>query len=92
MGTCVQLIKIRLLLFLKISGKVLLPILCRILFRQLIHMRRLAIPTLADTTGILVSTPEFFYVPDDPSLGYYKPLFANKICMLERKDPGEGDR
>ncbi|HKZ68125.1 MAG TPA: BamA/TamA family outer membrane protein, partial [Chitinophagaceae bacterium] len=29
------------------------------------------------------------YVPDDPSLGYYKPLFANKICMLERKDPEE---
>ncbi|MGZ8549016.1 MAG: metallophosphoesterase [Chitinophagaceae bacterium] len=50
----------------------------------------LAIPTLADTTGVLVSTPEFFYVPDDPSLGYYKPLFANKICMLERRDPDEG--
>ena len=51
----------------------------------------LAIPTLADTTGVLVSAPEFFYVPDDPSLGYYKPLFANKICMLERKDPDEGN-
>lgn len=50
----------------------------------------LAIPTLADTTGILVATPEFFYVPDDPSLGYYKPLFANKICMLERKDLADG--
>jgi hypothetical protein len=50
----------------------------------------LAIPTLADTTNILVADPEFFYVPDDPSLGYYKPLFANKICMLERKDPEEG--
>lgn len=51
----------------------------------------LAIPTLADTTGILVATPEFFYVPDDPSLGYYRPLFANKVCMLERKDPAEKD-
>ena len=51
----------------------------------------LAIPILADTTNILVSVPEFFYVPDDPSLGYYKPLFANKICMLERKDPDEGN-
>ncbi len=48
----------------------------------------LAIPSLADTSGILVATPEFFYVPDDPSLGYYKPFFANKICLLERKDPG----
>jgi hypothetical protein len=50
----------------------------------------LAIPTLADTAGVMVATPEFFYVPDDPSLGYYKPLFANKICMLERRDPDEG--
>ena len=50
----------------------------------------LAIPTLADTTNVIVAEPEFFYVPDDPSLGYYKPLFANKICMLERKDPEQG--
>ncbi|MEO5563337.1 MAG: metallophosphoesterase, partial [Chitinophagaceae bacterium] len=47
----------------------------------------MAIPTLAETTGVLVSTPEFFFVPDDPSLGYYRPLFANQICMLEQKDP-----
>jgi hypothetical protein len=46
----------------------------------------LAIPTLADTTGVIVATPEFFFVPDDPSLGYYRPLFANRICLLERKD------
>lgn len=49
----------------------------------------LTIPTMADTTGILVATPEFFYVPDDPALGYYRPMFANKVCMLERKDPAE---
>ncbi|WP_276504761.1 BamA/TamA family outer membrane protein [Terrimonas pollutisoli] len=49
----------------------------------------LVVPTLADTTGILVSAPEFFFVPDDPSLGYYKPLFANKICLLEKKDANE---
>jgi hypothetical protein len=50
----------------------------------------LSISTLADTTNVIVFTPEFFYVPDDPTLGYYKPLFANKIAMLERKDPEEG--
>lgn len=49
----------------------------------------LAIPTLADTTNVLVAEPTFYYVPDDPSLGYYRPLFANKICMLEWKDPEE---
>ena len=48
----------------------------------------LAIPALADTLGTLVAKPEFFYVPDDPSLGYYKPFFANKVCLLERRDPG----
>lgn len=49
----------------------------------------LTIPVLADTAGILVSPPEFFFVPDDPALGYYKPLFANKVCLLERKDIDE---
>jgi hypothetical protein len=49
----------------------------------------LTIPTLADTTGITVAAPEFFFVPDDPSLGYYRPLFANQVCMLERKDPAD---
>ena len=48
----------------------------------------LSIPALEDTLGIVAATPEFFYVPDDPSLGYYKPFFANKVCMLERRDPG----
>ncbi len=46
----------------------------------------LTIPALADTTGIMTPVPEFFFVPDDPALGYYKPLFANKVCLLERKD------
>jgi len=52
----------------------------------------LALPLLADTIGIRMSPSEFFLVPDDPSLGYYRPLFANQVCMLERKDPpGTGD-
>jgi hypothetical protein len=41
--------------------------------------------------GLIVPTREFFFVPDDPSLGYYRPLFANKVCMLERKDPNNRD-
>jgi hypothetical protein len=49
----------------------------------------LTIPVLADTTGVLVAAPEFFLVPDDPSLGYYRPLFANQVCMLERRDPSD---
>lgn len=51
----------------------------------------LAIPPMAEATGVMVATPEFFFVPDDPSLGYYRPMFANKVCMLERKDPAENE-
>ncbi|MET0394810.1 MAG: BamA/TamA family outer membrane protein, partial [Chitinophagaceae bacterium] len=51
----------------------------------------LAIPPMAQATGVLVATPEFFFVPDDPALGYYRPMFANKVCMLERKDPAEDE-
>jgi hypothetical protein len=49
----------------------------------------LTIPTMADTAGIFVASPEFFFVPDDPALGFYRPLFANTVCLLERKDPAD---
>lgn len=42
---------------------------------------------LAEAADIIEPARDFFYVPDDPSLGYYRPFFANKVCMLERKDP-----
>jgi hypothetical protein len=25
-------------------------------------------------------------VPDDPALEFYRPYFANKVCMLEERD------
>ncbi|RYY61828.1 MAG: metallophosphoesterase [Chitinophagaceae bacterium] len=46
----------------------------------------LAVPDLADAAGVMAPRPEFFYVPDDPALGYYRPYFASKICMLEKKE------
>ena len=51
----------------------------------------LVVPTLAKATGIRASAPEFFYVPDDRALGYYRPLFAKKICMLELRDLDASD-
>ena len=42
---------------------------------------------LAKAEKVRQATPEFFYVPDDPAFGYYRELFANKVCMLERKEP-----
>lgn len=47
----------------------------------------LPVPVLADALGIAHATPEYYFVPDDDKLGIYKPLFANKVCMLERLDP-----
>ncbi|MCX6317216.1 MAG: metallophosphoesterase [Bacteroidetes bacterium] len=47
----------------------------------------LVIPELANVLHIAVPHPELFFVPDDPALGIYRPLFANTVCMLEEKEP-----
>jgi len=47
----------------------------------------LAIPPLADAVDVMAPKPTYYFVPDDPGFGYYQPLFANKICILERKEP-----
>lgn len=46
----------------------------------------LVVPDLAKAAGVPHSEPKFFFVPDDPSLGLYQTLFANKVCLLEKKD------
>lgn len=45
----------------------------------------MAFPALAKPLGIPVANPELFFVPDDPALGFYRPLFANNVCMLEER-------
>jgi hypothetical protein len=47
----------------------------------------LTIPDLAHANGTVVAKPAFFFVPDDPALGFYRPLFANTVCMLESRNP-----
>lgn len=47
----------------------------------------LIVPELAKAAGVLTSSPEYFYVPDDPALGYYRKAFANTICLLEDREP-----
>ncbi len=47
----------------------------------------LAVPALAKAAGVPAASPKFFFVPDDPSFGQYRPLFANTVCMLEDKAP-----
>ncbi|MEP6711242.1 MAG: metallophosphoesterase [Ferruginibacter sp.] len=43
----------------------------------------LIIPILSKAVNVPAANPKFFFVPDDPSLGYYRPLFANTVCLLE---------
>ncbi len=47
----------------------------------------LTVPIMAQAVGVKQASPELFFVPDDPSLGYYRPMFANTVCLLEKKDP-----
>jgi hypothetical protein len=46
----------------------------------------LTVPGIANAVGVEVAAPELFYIPDDRSFGYYRPLFANKICLLELRE------
>lgn len=46
-----------------------------------------AIPKLSEAVNVPHTNPQFFFVPDDPSLGIYKPFFADKVCILEEKAP-----
>ena len=43
-------------------------------------------PALAKPLNISVAQPELFFVPDDPSLGFFRDLFKNNVCILEERD------
>jgi hypothetical protein len=47
----------------------------------------LVVPPLAKAVNVVQATPELFFVPDDPALGFYRPLFANTVCFLELREP-----
>lgn len=47
----------------------------------------LTIPELAKPLNIAVPHPQLYFVPDDPALGFYRPLFKNTVCLLEERDP-----
>ncbi|HUR65097.1 MAG TPA: metallophosphoesterase [Chitinophagaceae bacterium] len=44
------------------------------------------VPGLAKPLRLATSEPELFFVPDDAALGFYRPLFANTVCVLEKRD------
>ncbi|MBP6588981.1 MAG: BamA/TamA family outer membrane protein [Chitinophagaceae bacterium] len=43
-------------------------------------------PGLTDALGLASAKPELFFIPDDPALEFYRPLFANTVCMLEKRN------
>lgn len=49
----------------------------------------LVIPALASAANIFHTNPKYYFVPDDPLFGDYRPLFANKVCLLELINPSE---
>ncbi|QKZ14975.1 BamA/TamA family outer membrane protein [Spirosoma sp. KUDC1026] len=50
----------------------------------------LAVPTLATAAQVPHATPIYCFIPDDPALGEYRADFANTVCILEERNPGEG--
>jgi len=42
---------------------------------------------LAKANGIITSRYEYFFIPDDPALGFYRTSFSNTVCVLEERDP-----
>lgn len=47
----------------------------------------LVIPRLATALRVPHATPRVMFVPNDPALDYYRPLLANKVCLLEEREP-----
>lgn len=47
----------------------------------------LIVPDLANAAGIVVAQPKLYFVPNDGAFGIYRRLFANKVVMLEEKEP-----
>lgn len=47
----------------------------------------LVVASLADAVNVIQASPKYFFVPDDPSLGEYRQVFANKVVSLEKDEP-----
>lgn len=47
----------------------------------------LIVPPLANAVHVIAADPRIYFVPNDPALGFYRRLFANTVCLLERREP-----
>ncbi len=51
----------------------------------------LVIPSIAKAANVVHANPKYYFVPNDPALGEYRKVFANKICLLELVNPAEDE-
>jgi len=51
----------------------------------------LVVPLLSEAANVIHTNPKYYFVPDDPALGPYRNVFANKVCLLEIVIPVEGE-
>ena len=49
----------------------------------------LVVPSLAERAGIYHPKPKLVYIPDDPRLGEFRTLFANKLALFEQRPKGD---
>lgn len=50
------------------------------------------VPPLAEAIGVPHSHPEIVYLAPDPALGKYEQEFANRIFLLEEREPAESNK
>ncbi|MES1222049.1 MAG: hypothetical protein ABUT20_41520, partial [Bacteroidota bacterium] len=50
----------------------------------------MAISKMAGSLSFMHTNPKIYYVPDDPALGEFREVFANKLCLLEERPSGTG--
>lgn len=51
----------------------------------------LSVKELAKAAGVTAPEPDLYFVPEDKNLGEHYHLFANKVCMLEEREPTPDD-
>ncbi len=47
------------------------------------------LPRLARAAGLYHTAPSLVYVPDDPALGFYRPLFGDMLALFEARPDGD---
>ena len=45
----------------------------------------LTIPVLSRSVDVLTGSQQLFFIPDDTALGEFRPVFANRVCLLEQR-------